>query len=128
MSGERILVIEDNEINRKLVRDVLQFRGFEIIEATTAEDGLVLAKEHVPDLVLMDIQLPGMDGVAALRCLRADAETRDVPVIALTASALPEERNQILAAGFDGYEVKPIRVRRLEELVAEGLALRDARR
>ncbi len=124
MAGELILVIEDVEINRKLVRDVLRFRGFEVVEAGTAEQGLAMAKERRPDLVLMDIQLPGMDGVAALRCLRADPATHDVPVIALTASALPEERNQILAAGFDGYETKPIRVLRLAELVGEGLALR----
>lgn len=127
MSGELILVIEDNEINRKLVRDVLQFRGFEVVEAGTGEDGLASAKARKPDLVLMDIQLPGIDGVTALRHLRADPDTRDIPVIALTASALPEERNQILAAGFDGYETKPIRVLRLAELVREGLALRGKR-
>lgn len=124
MSGELILVIEDNEINRKLVRDVLKFRGFEVVEAGTGEEGLASAKARKPDLVLMDIQLPGIDGVTALRYLRADPETRDIPVIALTASALPEERDQILAAGFDGYETKPIRVLRLAELVREGLALR----
>jgi two-component system cell cycle response regulator DivK len=126
MAGELILVVEDNETNRKLVRDVLQFRGFEVVEATTAEDGLELARARQPDLILMDIQLPGMDGVTALRRLREDPETSEIPVIALTASAMPDEREEILSAGFDGYETKPIGVKKLEEVVREGLAARIA--
>lgn len=122
MAGERILVIEDNEANRKLVRDVLGFRGYVVVEATTGEQGVAMAKSQKPDLVLMDIQLPGIDGVTALLLLRADPATRHIPVIALTASAMPEERKTILAAGFDGYETKPIGVKRLLEVVLEGLA------
>jgi CheY-like chemotaxis protein len=122
MAGELILVVEDNENNRKLVRDVLQFKGYEIAEATTAEDGIELARKRLPALILMDIQLPGMDGITALKQLRNDAQTRDIPVIALTASAMADERELIEAAGFDGYETKPISVSRLQEVVLKGLA------
>jgi two-component system cell cycle response regulator DivK len=124
MAGELILVVEDKETNRKLVRDVLGFRGYEVLEATTAEDGLAMARARKPDLILMDIQLPVMDGVTALRHLRADPATCNIPVVALTASAMPDEREKILSAGFDGYETKPIGVKRLEEVVREGLAVR----
>ncbi len=127
MAGELILVVEDNETNRKLVREVLQFRGFEVAEAGTAEDGLEMARARTPDLILMDIQLPGMDGITALKHLRADPSTSEIPVVALTASAMPDEREEILAAGFDIYETKPISVKRLQELVQEGLAVRGAR-
>ena len=124
MAGELILVVEDKETNRKLVRDVLRFRGFEVVEATTAEDGLEMARPRRPALILMDIHLPGMDGVSALKHLRADPETSEIPVVALTASAMPGDREQILAAGFDGYETKPVSVKRLEEIVREGLTAR----
>ncbi len=124
MAGELILIVEDKEINRKLVRDVLQFKGFEVAEAETGEDGLELARSRQPALILMDIHLPGIDGTTALERLRADPATREIPVIALTASALPSERDEIMAAGFDGYETKPIGVKRLEEVVLEGLAIR----
>ena len=99
MAGESILVVEDKETNRKLVRDVLRFRGYEVLEATTAEEGLEMARARKPDLILMDIQLPVMDGVTALRHLRADPVTADIPVVALTASAMPDEREKIVAAG-----------------------------
>ena len=124
MPGELILVVEDKETNRKLVRDVLQFKGYEVAEAVTGEEGLEMARSRRPDLVLMDIHLPGMDGITALRALRADPETSGIPVIALTASAMPSDREAILSAGFNGYETKPISVKRLEELVLEGLAAR----
>jgi two-component system cell cycle response regulator DivK len=124
MAGELILVVEDKEINRKLVRDVLQFKGFEVAEAETGEEGVEIARSRHPALILMDIQLPGIDGTTALRRLRADPATRDIPVFALTASAMPDERDEIEAAGFDGYETKPIGVKRLEEVVREGLAIR----
>ncbi len=127
MAGELILVVEDKETNRKLVRTVLQFRGFEVAEAGTAEDGLEMARARPPALILMDIHLPGMDGTTALKHLRADPTTSEIPVIALTASAMPDEREEILAAGFDIYETKPISVKRIQELVQEGLALREAR-
>ena len=124
MPGELILVVEDKETNRKLVRDVLRFRGYEVAEATSAEDGLEMARTLRPALILMDIHLPGMDGIAALKQLRADPTTKEMPVIALTASAMPDEQETILAAGFDAYETKPIGVKRLGEVVLEGLAVR----
>lgn len=127
MAGELILVVEDKETNRKLARDVLQFKGYQVAEAVTAEEGIVMANEKQPDLILMDIHLPGMDGVAALLKLRSDPETRDIPVVALTASAMPDEQDRILSAGFDGYETKPIGVKRLQEAVLEGLERRRPR-
>ena len=111
MANELILIIEDNEKNRKLVRDVLQFRGYRTLEAETGEDGVRLAREHHPALVLMDIQLPGIDGIEALTQLRRDESTRDIPIIAVTASAMTHDRQKILAAGFDAYQTKPINVR-----------------
>ena len=111
MADELILIVEDNEKNLKLARDVLQFRGFRTLEASTAEQGIELATEHHPDLVLMDYQLPGMNGVEALERLRGQAATADIPVVALTASAMREDRERFLTAGFDGYLTKPIDVR-----------------
>ena len=111
MAGELILLIEDNDNNRMLVRDVLQASGYRTIEAETAEDGLRLAVEQRPALILMDIQLPRMDGIEALQHLRADPVTRSIPVIAVTASAMTQDRHQIMAAGFDGYQSKPISVK-----------------
>ena len=111
MAGELILIVEDNDKNRKLERDVLQFHGYQIIEAVTAEDGLRLAGETPPALVLMDIQLPGMSGIEALAALRADPALRTIPVIAVTASAMTHDRQKILDAGFDGYQSKPISVK-----------------
>src|SRR5438046_1147207 len=103
--AELILIVEDNEVNRKLAGFVLQHRGYRVLEATCAEDGIALAQEHQPDLVLMDIQLPGMDGVAALQKLRAEAGTAALRVVALTVFAMKEDRERLLAAGFDGYLV-----------------------
>src|SRR5829696_2278970 len=111
MAGELILVVEDNDKNRKLVRDVLTFKGYEIIEAVTGEDGVRLALERMPRLILMDIQLPGIDGIEALRRIRADETTRGTPIIAVTASALDRDRQKIMAAGFDGYQSKPLNVK-----------------
>jgi CheY-like chemotaxis protein len=111
MAGELILVIEDNDKNRKLVRDVLTHKGYEVIEAETGEDGVRLAKERIPRLVLMDIQLPGIDGIEALRQLLAHEATRAIPVLAVTASALDRDRRKIMAAGFDGYQAKPLNVK-----------------
>jgi CheY-like chemotaxis protein len=110
MAGELILIVEDNDKNRKLVRDVLTFKGYTTIEAETGEAGVRLAQERCPSLVLMDIRLPGIDGVAALRRLRAEQTTRGIPVMAMTASVMTEDRQKILAAGFDGYQSKPINV------------------
>ncbi len=110
MAGELILIVEDNEKNRKLERDILQFHGYRTAEADNAEDGLQLAQSTPPALILMDIQLPRMNGIEALRLLRADARTRGIPVIAVTASAMSQDRQKIMAAGFDGYQAKPINV------------------
>ena len=110
MANELILIVEDNEKNRKLVRDVLQFKGYQTLEAETGEDGVRLARERRPALVLMDIQLPGINGITALDQLRSDPATRAIPVIAVTASAMTHDRQKITAAGFDGYQTKPIRV------------------
>ena len=122
MAGELILIVEDNEKNRKLVRDVLQFKGYRTLEAETAELGLSLARESQPALILMDIQLPGMNGIDALAHLRADASTRHIPIVAVTASAMMQDRQRILAAGFDAYQSKPIDVKGFIALVAEILA------
>ena len=117
MAGELILVVEDNDKNRKLVRDVLTYKGYEVIEAETGEEGVRLAKARQPRLILMDIQLPGIDGIEALRQIRADEATRGTPIIAVTASALDRDRQKIMAAGFDGYQAKPINVREFTEAV-----------
>jgi CheY-like chemotaxis protein len=121
MAGELILVVEDNDKNRKLVRDVLTVKGYRLLEAETGEDGLRLAGQQRPDLVLMDIQLPGIDGLETLRRLRGDPATETVPVIAVTASAMTQDRQKILAAGFDAYQSKPISVRPFLDLVREVL-------
>jgi CheY-like chemotaxis protein len=111
MAGELILIVEDNEKNRKLERDVLQFHGLRTAEAESGEEGVRLARELGPALVLMDIQLPGISGIEALRQLRADPRTQAIPVMAVTASAMTQDRQKILAAGFDGYQSKPINVK-----------------
>jgi two-component system cell cycle response regulator DivK len=120
----RILVVEDNPLNAKLARDVLTVKGYEVLEAGTAEEGLEIAASSAPDLILMDIQLPGMDGISALNELRRSEGTAGIPVIAVTASAMPMERKEILGAGFDGYQAKPISIKELlseiEKLLGRG--------
>jgi two-component system cell cycle response regulator DivK len=113
MGGEQILVVEDNEKNMKLFRDVLLATGYRTLEATTGVEAVELAAEHAPDLVLMDIQLPDLDGVEALRRLRGDERTAAIPVLAVTAQAMRGDRQRLLAAGFDGYVSKPVDVREL---------------
>jgi two-component system, cell cycle response regulator DivK len=117
MTGNRILVVEDNERNLKLVRDVLQYAGYDVIAASSGEQGVELARERMPDLVLMDLQLPEMDGAEALRALRSDPLTRAIPVVAVTAFAMKDDRKRALDAGFDSYLEKPISVRALPEQV-----------
>jgi two-component system cell cycle response regulator DivK len=124
VAGELILIIEDNEKNRKLARDVLQVRGYKTIESETAEEGIKLALEQSPALILMDIQLPGMDGITALKHLRADPKTKDIVVIAITASVMTLNREAMLAEGFDGYQAKPIAVKDFLEEVRSVLELR----
>jgi two-component system cell cycle response regulator DivK len=111
MAGERILVAEDNDKSLKLFRDVLEVSGFETLEATTGEQAIEFAIQHDPDLILMDIRLSGMDGVAALHRLREDERTASTPVIALTAQAMDGDRERFLEAGFNGYISKPVNVR-----------------
>jgi len=121
MAGELILITEDHEKNRKLMREVLQVTGYQTLETETAEEGLRLARASRPALILMDLQLPGMDGIAALAALRADPSTQGIPVIAVTASAMTHSQAKILAAGFDGYQTKPISVKEFLRLVREVL-------
>jgi two-component system, cell cycle response regulator DivK len=110
MTSRQILVVEDNERNMRLFCDVLQASGYRTLEATTGESAVGLALEHVPDLVLMDIQLPDIDGVEALGRLRADERSASLPVLALTAQAMEGDRERFLAAGFDGYLSKPVNI------------------
>jgi len=112
-----ILIVEDNEKNLKLVRDVLQVKGHRTLEAVTGEDGVRLAKEHAPDLVLMDIQLPGISGIEALRRLRADPATARIPAAAVTASVMQQDRRLITEAGFDAYVAKPINLKEFLDTV-----------
>ena len=120
--SDLILIIEDNEKNMKLARDLLQYHGFATAEATNAEDGLALARTNTPKLVLMDIQLPGMDGVTALGNLRADPATSKIPVVAMTASVMKEDRERFESAGFDGFIMKPIDVRAFPQQVRDHIA------
>ena len=123
-----VLIVEDNERNLKLVRDLLEHAGYRTLEAGNAEDGLALARTHRPDLVLMDVQLPGLDGVEALKRLRADVATTRLRVVALTAFAMKDDRARFLAAGFDGYIEKPLDVRKFPAQVAAILAGSEAAR
>jgi len=117
-----ILIVEDNDKNMKLVRDVLQAKGYRTIEAVTGEDGVRLARERRPALVLMDIQLPGINGIEALRQIRADPATASIPVIAVTASVMASDRRNIVEAGFDAYVGKPLNLREFLDAVAKALA------
>jgi two-component system, cell cycle response regulator DivK len=112
-----ILVVEDNERNLKLLRDVLEYAGYDVRVARTAEDGISLAASEPPDLVLMDLQLPGIDGMEALRRLRESPRTADIPVVAVTAQAMKQDRERALEAGFNGYIEKPISVRAFPDQV-----------
>jgi two-component system, cell cycle response regulator DivK len=111
MANEVVLLVEDDSKSRKLIRDLLTFKGYEIIEAETGEDGVRLAQERRPRLVLMDIRLPGIDGIEALERLRAEVATRRVPVMAMTASVMAGDRQKVLDAGFDAFQSKPIKTR-----------------
>ena len=120
--SDLVLIVEDNEKNMKLARDLLQFHGFTTIEANNAEDGVTLARTKLPQLVLMDIQLPGMDGVTALAQLRSDTTTSRIPVVAMTASVMKEDRERFDSAGFDGFITKPIDVRAFPQQVRDHVA------
>ena len=123
-----ILIVEDNEKNMKLVRDILRHNGYATIEATTGEEGVRLASERRPDLVLMDIQLPDIDGIEALRRIRAESALDRVPVIAVSASVMPDDQQKIVTSGFEAFVTKPINLKQFLETVkrflTEGRAVR----
>jgi two-component system cell cycle response regulator DivK len=123
-----ILIVEDNEKNMKLVRDILRHHGHATIEAATGEEGVRLAGEHRPDLVLMDIQLPDIDGIAALRRMRADPALDAMPVIAVSASVMPDDQQKIVGSGFDAFVTKPIDLKQFRATVERFLAGGRARR
>jgi len=127
MANELILIVEDNEKNRKLLRDVLQFKGYRTIEAEMGEDGVTLAAEHQPDLILMDYQLPGIDGIEAFRRIRNASGTAHIPIVAVTASAMPEEEKKMKEAGFDGFLTKPINVKGFVQFVADVFSAKAAK-
>ena len=117
MPGQLVLIVDDNATNVKLVRDVLQFKGYGTLVADTGETAVALAREHLPALILMDVQLPGSSGTEATNILKADVATRRIPVIALTALAMKGARESLLADGFDGYISKPIELKQLLEMI-----------
>jgi two-component system, cell cycle response regulator DivK len=121
VANELILIVEDNPQSLKLVRDILQVKGYQTLEAETGEEGVRLARERQPALILMDIQLPGINGIEALQRLRADPVTSATPVIAVTASVMTQDRSRIMAAGFNGFQSKPISVNQLLATVRETL-------
>ncbi|MCK5657964.1 MAG: response regulator [Syntrophobacteria bacterium] len=122
MASKSILIIEDNPMNLKLIRDVLQIEGYETLEAETGETGVELARERHPAVILMDVNLPQMDGREAMKILKADASTRQIPIIAVTSLAMKGDRERLLAAGFDGYISKPIDIKELPRLVESYVA------
>ena len=123
MSAHTILVVEDNPKNLKLIKAVLEFSGFEVIEALSGEEGVRLAGEASPDLILMDLQLPGIDGAEALRQIRSTKVGPGVPVVAVTAFAMSDDRERAFASGFDGYVEKPISARALPQQVRDFIEL-----
>jgi len=111
MANELILIVEDNEKNLKLARDVLRFHGYRTVEAVDGESAVTMSVEHLPALILMDIQLPGIDGIVAMKQIRADPRTKHIPTVALTASVMSGDRERFDEAGFDGFIAKPIEVK-----------------
>ena len=124
--ADRVLIVEDNDKNMKLARDVLQSKGYVTLEAITGEDGVRIAIEKKPDLVLMDIQLPGINGIEALRQVRADPGCARIPIVAFTASVMSSDRSQISAAGFDVFLSKPINLKEFLETVKRLLESKPA--
>ncbi|MBI5212728.1 MAG: response regulator [Nitrospirae bacterium] len=114
---KKILIVEDNEKNRVLIRDVLKYYGYEVIEAVNGEEGIKAAKEKTPDLILMDIQMPVMDGFAAMQALKRDPATKDIKIIALTSFAMKGDKEKIMDAGFDYYIAKPVDTRELPRMI-----------
>jgi len=119
--GRRILIVEDNPSNRLLIKDVLEFQGYEIIEAEDGQGGIDMAKKYKPDLIIMDIQMPKMDGITAGKIIRDDPDTKDIKIIAVTSFAMLGDKERIIEAGFDQYISKPINTRELPGLIKEFL-------
>lgn len=117
-----ILIVEDNEKNRRMLRDILQVNGYRTVESETAEEGIEIARQDQPALVLMDIQLPGINGIDAREQLRQDPQTRHIPVVAVTASVMQHDKSRIEKAGFDAFHYKPIRIKEILATVAELVA------
>jgi CheY-like chemotaxis protein len=116
-----ILIVEDNEFNRSLLQDLLSYHGYEIVVAANGQEGVALARQLMPDLILMDIQMPEMDGLTAVNILKSDPQTSRLKIIALTSFAMQGDREKFLAAGFDGYLAKPISTRQLPDLMKQWL-------
>lgn len=114
---KKVLIVEDNKENLNLIRDILKFRGYMTFEARDGETAISMAKQHRPDIILMDIQIPKIDGLTVARILKEDVETRDIKIVAVTSFAMEEEKEMILKAGLDGHIAKPIDTRELPELV-----------
>ena len=125
MPGQRILVIEDNPLNLELVRALLEAHGYEVIDSGSAEEGIERARTEKPQLIFMDLGLPGTDGFAATQLLKADAATRHIPVVALTAHAMKGDDERARRAGCDGYLTKPIDTRSFPAVVARFLGRED---
>ncbi|MCK4640788.1 MAG: response regulator [Candidatus Marinimicrobia bacterium] len=121
MAGEKILIVEDTPMNLELATDLLEMAGYVILQAETAEDGIKLARDELPDLILMDISLPGMDGMEATRVLKQDSLTMDIPVVALTAHAMKGDKDKVMAAGCIGHLTKPIDTRTFPKAVSDFL-------
>lgn len=121
----KILIVEDNEKNRTLVKDVLEYHGYEVIEAGNGKEGIKITKENNPDLILMDIQMPVMSGYDAIKILKNNPETKDIKIIALTSLAMKGDKEKIMEEGFDDYIAKPIDIRRLPELVKKALEVKN---
>jgi two-component system cell cycle response regulator DivK len=119
MANELILIVEDNEKSRRLLRDILRVKGYQTMESDTAEEGIIIAQRELPALVLMDIQLPGINGMQARLRLRADPKTRHIPVVAVTASAMLHDRSDIENAGFDAFQSKPIDINEILKLIRD---------
>jgi CheY-like chemotaxis protein len=117
MNSEHILIVEDDPKSRKLLRDVLGATGYKTSEAENAEDGIRITQESLPDLILMDIRLPGMNGIDALRVLRKDPKTSAIPVIAVTASVMESQKEEAMGAGFDAIESKPVNIQSLLRII-----------
>ena len=122
MANELILIVEDNEKNRKLARKILEKKGYRTIEVETGEEAVEAARREKPAIILMDYQLPGIDGIEAFKRIRTDPAIRRMPIVAVTASAMPEDSARMKEAGFDGFETKPIDVKRLLATIAKLLA------